>query len=123
MSIPVWPSGLPPPIGQLGSLGTDALYEPPQETTFDDGPTRTRRRRLYQETPRRIVLRLTRAQFVMLKGFLVETLNNGTRRFQAPVRQPDGRLGPRICRIQGGLSEQDAGPTSVVSFTLMIKDW
>ena len=123
MSLPVWPNGLPLPIGQLGSLGTDALYDPPQETPYDDGPPRTRRRRLYQETPRRIVLRLTRAQFVVFQRFVVDTLNCGNRRFQAPVRQPDGRLGPRICRIPGGIAEQDAGPTSIVTFTLMIQDW
>lgn len=55
--------------------------------------------------------------------FVRITLNNGTRRFSAPIRQPDGRLGPRICRIQGAPVEQDQGQTSTVTFTLIIQDW
>ncbi|MBY0259600.1 hypothetical protein [Methylobacterium sp.] len=123
MANPFWPSDLPVPIGQVGSLGTDQLYDPPQETQFDDGPSRTRRRRLYDETPRKIVLRLTRPQFVTFRGFVRDTLNMGARRFSSQVRLPDGRLGMRTCRIVGAVAEQDLGPVSVVSFTLMVQGW
>lgn len=123
MAVPKWPDGLPLPIGYVGSLGTDQLYAPPQETQFDDGPSRNRRRRLYDETPRKIVLKLTRPQFVLFRSFVRDTLNMGARRFQAQVRQPDGRLGWRTCRIQGAVTEQDQGPWSVVAFTLLVQDW
>ncbi|MGE7415429.1 hypothetical protein [Methylobacterium tarhaniae] len=123
MALPTWPASLPPPIGQIGTLGTDALYDPPQETQFDDGPDRVRRRKLYDETPRKIVLKLTRDQFVTFRGFVRDTLNAGARRFTAPVRQPDGKLGTRTCRIKGAVSEDDRGPNSIVSFTLIIQDW
>jgi hypothetical protein len=120
---PFWPSGLPNPVGQVGSLGTDQIYSPPMETQFDDGPSRNRRRRLYDETPRKIVLRLSRSEFVLFRSFVRDTLSMGARRFQAQVRQPDGRLGLRNCRIQGAVTEQDQGPWSMVAFTLMVQDW
>lgn len=123
MAIPSWPSTLPPPIGQVGNLGTEQLYIPPSETQFDDGPSRARRRSLFDETPRSITLKLTRAQFVIFRAFVRDTLNCGARRFTAPVRQPDGRLGQRTCRIRGAVSETDQGPTSTVAFTLIVQDW
>lgn len=123
MALPTWPVGLPLPIGQLGSLGTDRIYEPPQETQFDDGPSRNRCRSLFDETPRKIVLRLSRPQFVTFLAFVRVSLNKGARRFLVQVRQPDGRLGLRICRIRGPVAEQDQGQTCTVSFTLAIQDW
>lgn len=123
MALPTWPFGLPILVGTVGTLGTEQLYEPPQETQFDDGPDRVRRRRLYDETPRKIVLRLTRPQFVVFLNFVRNDLGMGAKRFQANVRAPDGRLGMRVCRIRGAVSEQDQGPTSIVSFTLVVQDW
>ncbi|CAO4162646.1 hypothetical protein [Methylorubrum populi] len=123
MALPPWPDTLPPPVGQIGSLGTEQLYQPPQETQFDDGPSRTRRRILFNETPRSISLKLTRDQFAIFHAFVRDTLNGGARRFTAPVRQPNGRLGQRTCRIRGAVSEVDQGPRSVVSFILVIQDW
>ncbi|WP_245296444.1 hypothetical protein [Methylorubrum extorquens] len=114
---------MPPLIGQIGSLGTEQLYIPPQETQFDDGPSRMRRRSLFDETPRSITLKLTRAQFVVFRAFVRDTLNCGARRFTASVRQPDGHLGQRTCRIKGAVSETDQGRTSTVAFTLVVQDW
>lgn len=123
MTIPAWPSGLPALIGLAGSLGTPQLYEPPQETRMDDGPGRTRRRSMTAETDRSIVLILTRAEFVVFDQFVRVDLNNGTRRFTAPVRLKSGLLGTRTVKIRGAVSETDLGPNSRVAFPLAIRDW
>lgn len=123
MAIEAWPPGLPNLVGLVGSLGSSQVYEPPQTTAMDDGPGRTRTRTLTSETPRSIVLMLNRDEFEIFVRFVRITLNKGAKRFTAPVRLPSGRLGSRICRIDGAVSEQDLGPHSRVSFTLRIYDW
>lgn len=123
MAIEAWPPGLPDLIGLAASLGTSQLYDPPQTTAMDDGPGRTRTRTLTSETPRTIVLMLSRDEFEIFARFVRITLNKGAKRFTAPVRLPSGRRGSRICRIDGAVSEQDLGSHSRVSFTLRIYDW
>lgn len=123
MAIAAWPPGLPDLVGLAASLGTSQLFEPPKTTPMDDGPGRTRTRTLTNETPRTIVLMLSRDQFEIFVRFVRVTLNKGARRFSAPVRLPSGRIGTRTCRIDGAVSEQDLGPNSRLSFTLRIYDW
>jgi len=117
-----WPFSLPPLATEVGT-STDALYTPPMETQFDDGPSRVRRRRLYSETTRKVNMRLTRAQFLVFHGFVNDTLNGGAKRFSAPVRVRDGTLGDRVCRISGPVAERDEGPTSTIAFNLVVRDW
>lgn len=122
MTIPSWPSSLPPLATEAGT-STDALYSPPQETQFDDGPSRVRRRRLYNETTRKVNMRLTRAQFLLFYDFVTTTLNGGAKAFNAPMRVRDGTLGNRVCRISGAVAERDEGPTSTLAFNLVVRDW
>lgn len=126
MAHPAWPAELPLPIGFLGDLGSPSLGPGLSETAMDDGPDRVRRRQIWRQTPRTIVLLLTRAQFVIFHAFVVTTLNGGAARFTVAVRQPDGTLGQRTVRIKGGLSgisEMDLGPRSRVAFTLLVENW
>lgn len=123
MTVASYPIDLPPLVGLLGTAGTDQVYEPPQETAFDDGPPRTRRRKLFVAVPRKMTLLLTRPQFVTFRHFVEHTLNAGARRFTAPVRLPDGTLGRRTCKIIGKVSEQDNGPFSRVSLQVLVYDW
>jgi hypothetical protein len=117
-----WPSTLPPLATEAGT-STDALYTPPQETQFDDGPSRVRRRRLYNETTRKVNMRLTRAQFLVFYEFTTVTLNGGAKRFEAPMRVRDGTIGNRVCRISGPVAERDEGPTSTLAFNLVVREW
>ena len=123
MTIAAWPPGLPALVGQVGSLGSPQLYEPPKTTAMDDGPGRTRTRVLTNETTRTITLTLKRAEFELFLGFVRDTLNKGARRFTAPVRLPSGRIGTRTCRIEGPVPDDDRGPHVVVSFKLRVYDW
>ncbi len=123
MAIEAWPPGLPALIGLAASLGSTQLFEPSKATPMDDGPGRNRTRSLTSETPRSIVLMLTRDEFEIFLRFVRITLNRGAKRFTAPVRLPSGQLGNRTCRIDGAVAEQDLGPHSRVSFTLRIYDW
>ncbi|MCJ2009809.1 hypothetical protein [Methylobacterium sp. J-092] len=124
MAIPTWPAGLPELRGLAQSAGSKALHPAVQETQFDDGPPRLRRRQLFVTTPLAMSLRLTADQFVALKAFHLNDLNTGTRRFNAPVLLPDMTIGTRVCTIQGELAWSSLNRFKyLVSFTLVVQDW
>ncbi|MCJ2032653.1 hypothetical protein [Methylobacterium sp. J-068] len=123
-SIPSWPTGLPVLRGLASSAGSDSLHPATQETQFDDGPSRVRRRSLFVTTPLNMQLRLSAEAFVVFKAFHLNDLNTGTRRFQAPVQLPDMSLGQRICRISGKVAWSAPRRFEyLVSFTLLVQDW
>ena len=124
MALPVGPASLPPLRGTAGTAGSKSLHPPVQETEFDDGPVRTRRRSLFVTTPLNMSVELTADQFVTFKGFHLNTLNAGAKRFSAPVLLPDMTIGARTCRISRAVSW--AAPKRfkyVVAFTLIVQDW
>lgn len=125
MAIPSWPSTLPDLRGHVSSGGSNSVHPAVQETQFDDGPSRMRRRQLFVTTPLSMTIVLTADEFVIFKGFHLNDLNMGARRFTAPVLLPDMRsVGQRICRIEGAVSWRPHTPTSYqVSFTLVVQDW
>jgi len=125
MAIPSWPTGLPDLRGQTSSAGSRALHPAAQETQFDDGPSRLRRRQLFVTTPLSMTLVLSGDQFGIFKAFHLDQLNAGARRFTAPVLLPDLRtIGQRVCFIQGEVSWRPHTPTSYqISFTLVVQDW
>ena len=125
MALLTWPASLPELRGLSQNAGSKELYQAPQETQFDDGPARVRRRSLYNETPLTMALVMTAAQFVAFKAFYLNDLNRGARRFNAPVLLPDfATMGTRICRITGPVSWSAYTPTDpLVSFTLAVQDW
>lgn len=124
MAIPSWPSSLPELRGEVSSAGSNALHPAVQETQFDDGPPRMRRRQLYVTTPLSMTIMLTPEEFVVFKGFHLNDLNTGARRFTAPVLLPDMSIGQRICRIRGEVAWKPFGPLQYqVSFTLVVQDW
>lgn len=124
MAIPSWPVGLPPLRGQASSAGSDRLHPSVQDTQFDDGPNRSRRRSLFITTPLKMQLRLSVDEFVSLKSFHLNELNTGARRFMAPVLLPDMSLGQRICRITGDIAWSAPKRFEyLVAFTLLVQDW
>lgn len=125
MAIPDWPQGLPDLRGQASAAGSKSLHPAAQETQFDDGPTRARRRSLFVTTPLNMALVMSAAQFVIFKAFHLNDLNTGARRFTGRVLLPDlVTIGSRICRIQGEVSWSSFSPTHyLVSFTLIVQDW
>lgn len=124
MAIPAWPAGLPPLRGFASSAGSESLHPEAQTTQFDDGPDRRRRRSLFVTTPLNMQLRLSAEAFVLFKGFHLNDINTGVRRFSAPVQLPDMSLGTRICRIPGKVAWSAPKRFEyLVSFTLMVQDW
>jgi hypothetical protein len=125
MALPTWPTSLPKLRGLSQNAGTRELYRAPQETQFDDGPDRARRRSLYNVTPLNMALVMTGAQFVAFRDFYLNDLNRGARRFNAPVLLPDfATMGTRVCRITGAVAWSAYTPTKpLVSFTLAVQDW
>ncbi|AWN47125.1 hypothetical protein DK419_13055 [Methylobacterium terrae] len=125
MALPTWPTSLPKLRGLSQNGGSRELYAPPQETQFDDGPSRARRRSLFNETPLQMALPMTGAQFVAFKDFYLTALNRGARRFSAPVLLPDfATMDTRVCRITGAVAWSAYTPTKpLVSFTLTVQDW
>ena len=125
MPIPSWPVGLPDLRGQTTSAGSKALHPAVQDTQFDDGPNRSRRRSLFVTAPLNMQIDITPDQFVLFKAFHLNELNTGARRFSAPVLLPDLRtVGNRVCRIAGEVSWSLLGGTRyLVAFTLLVQDW
>lgn len=125
MALPAWPTTLPKLRGLAPNAGSRELYRAPQETEFDNGPARVRRRSLYNETPLQMAIPMTGAQFVAFKDFYLSTLNRGARRFSAPVLLPDFvTMDTRICRITGAVAWSAYTPIKpLVSFTLTVQDW
>jgi hypothetical protein len=124
MGIPSWPVGLPPLRGLASSAGSESLHPTGQDTQFDDGPNRQRRRSLFVTTPLNMQLRLSPDAFVVLKAFHLNDLNTGVRRFSAPVQLPDMSLGQRICRIPGKIAWSAPKRFEyLVAFTLLVQDW
>jgi hypothetical protein len=124
MALPQWPSGLPPLRGQASSAGSKNLHPAVQETQFDDGPSRVRRRSLFVTTPLNMQLRLSADEFVSFKAFHLNDLNTGARRFTAPVLLPDMTLGQRTCRITGEVAWSAPKRFEyLVAFTLLVQDW
>lgn len=123
MTLPTWPGTLPPLPGQVAGLGTPQLYEPPSETKFEDGPSRSRRRTLIDTTTRAVLLTLTPPQFAVFLAFTRDTLNGGAGRFTANVVTSAGTREARTCRISGAPAEAAAGANHKVQFNLVIWDW
>lgn len=124
MALPQWPASLPPLRGQASSAGSKSLHPAVQETQFDDGPTRVRRRSLFVTTPLNMQLRLSADEFVTFKAFHLDALNAGARRFTAPVLLPDMSIGTRICRISGEVAWSAPRRFEyLVAFTLVVQDW
>lgn len=124
MPVPVWPADLPELRGD--ATGTvDSLYPQNITTQFDDGPPRVRRVALWSETQMTIGLVLPdEGQLESFKMFLSEDLNNGVRRFIAPVWCSDGTLQNKNCRVIGGLSVTWIdGCIPKVQLTVGIEDW
>ncbi|KQP99911.1 hypothetical protein ASF59_10990 [Methylobacterium sp. Leaf121] len=110
--------------GMASSGGTRSLHPAPQETQFDDGPSRRRRRQLFVTTPLSMSLRLTPEQFVIFKAFHLNDLNTGARRFTAPVLLPDMSIDQRICSIEGEVGWSAPQRSKyIVTFTLVVQDW
>ena len=99
MALPTWPAQLPVLRGRVDSAGTDALYRAPKVTTFDDGPTRSRRRGLFNSDTLTIAIDLDFTTLPIFLAFVWDTLGDGSKRFAAPVVLPDGAVGTRTCRI------------------------
>ncbi|MFE1598181.1 hypothetical protein [Methylobacterium sp. ID0610] len=125
MAVPAWPTTLPKLRGLAPNAGSRELFPAPQETQFDDGPNRARRRSLFNETPLSLAIPMTGSQFVTFKNFYLADLNRGARRFNAPVLLPDFQtVGTRLCRITGAVAWSAWTPTRpLVSFTLLVQDW
>lgn len=124
MAIPSWPSTLPELRGLASSGGTRSLHPTAQETQFDDGPSRRRRRQLFVTTSLSMTLRLSPEEFVIFKAFHLNDLNTGARRFTAPVLLPDMSIGQRVCSIEGEVSWSAPQRSKyVVTFTLVVQDW
>lgn len=124
MALPDWPTALPELRGRIADAGTDALYRAPVVTPFDDGPSRSRRRGLFNSVTLRITLDLTFVTLPVFLTFARETLGDGTRRFAAPVVLPNGTMATRTCRIEGAVSlSWTAPPRSRASFLLTVWNW
>lgn len=124
MALPVWPASLPELRGLYRNAGSSELHPAPQETQFDDGPSRVRRRTLFVTTPLNMALVMTAAQFATFKAFHLNDLNTGARRFTAPVLLPNLTMGTRTCQIAGKVSWSMEGAIQyLVSFTLTVQDW
>lgn len=121
MTLPSWPSILPNLRGMVSDGGTDALYRSPIVTQMDDGPSRSRRRGLFNSTTLHVSIDLTFDTLPVFLDFVRKTLGDGARRFTAPVLLPNGQIGTRICKIEeaaslkylGGLNPRASFPLTV----------
>lgn len=122
--LPAWPSILPELRGRVSDAGTDALYHAPVVTPMDDGPSRSRRRGLFNSTALRITLDLTFVTLPVFLDFVRGSLGDGARRFTAPVLLPNGQIGTRVCRIEGAASLGYFGSARPrVSFRMTVWGW
>lgn len=125
MAIASWPSNLPNLQGNVSGGGTDDLVPGLLVTSFDDGPSRQRRRMFHNRTPIKMSMDLTFAELVIFQAFVRDGINGGAARFTAPVLCPSGVVQTRVCQIEGGrVSVSYKDPlVPVVAFVLVVWDW
>lgn len=120
-----WPYGLPALRGQLNSAGSDQLFPANKETTFDDGPDRSRVRTLFIITPLKMELHMSVPQFQIFMAFYRDKLVRGNKRFVGPVLTSDLKTTADFtCKIKGPVLWSARTPTQYkVSFLLHVQDW
>lgn len=125
MAMPMWPAELPELRGDPSGSTVDSFYPPNRVTQMDDGPPRVRRIAAWRAATHRVSMLLPEdGQLDVFKRFVVETLNNGVRRFVAPVWLADGSTAMRTCRITESPAVSFPDPTIPrVTFTLEVEDW
>jgi hypothetical protein len=123
MAIPAWPLDLPDIAGNAASFRATLLGGAVAKTEFDDGPNLRRNRKLFRSTPLSVALVLTEDQLEVFQRFVERDLNNGARRFSAPVVRASLQITTGICQIDSEPAVTPFGLQWTVAFTVIVWDW